>query len=261
MLIINIVDLIERTEACMSIEHISKMDPSSEITEADKVLWYKIKRNGNFRKRKRDLVRKNQNETPLNESGVKDPDPHTQNTTDDTGYSQYIIDAQHEPVNDEDVPKENHTLDNSDEEMDMDTNKLDPLEFCNEIRKWAVDFQIKHTALNALLLILKSHMPDNVLPKCARTLVQTPRSTVISSDERLGGKYWHYGLEKVLTDHLTRIEKVPEQVSLNINIDGLPAFKSSSTSFWPILVNIHELREILSPLIVGIFCGGSKWKY
>ncbi|XP_053682974.1 uncharacterized protein LOC128733426, partial [Sabethes cyaneus] len=41
---------------------------------------------------------------------------------------------------------------------------------------------------------------------------------------------------------------------------GLPTFKSSTTYFWPILVNIHELNQLMSPLIVGIFSGESKPK-
>lgn len=46
--------------------------------------------------------------------------------------------------------------------------------------------------------------------------------------------------------------------SLNINIDGLPIFRSSSCSFWPIIVQLHELRNEIAPLIVGIFSGTSK---
>lgn len=35
-------------------------------------------------------------------------------------------------------------------------------------------------------------------------------------------------------------------------------FRSSSKSFWPILVELHELRKQLAPLIVGIYCGKNK---
>lgn len=103
------------------------MDLSSGISDADKVLWYKIKRNGNFRKRKRDLVRNILKEAPLNESDIKDPDPHMKNYI-DTGYTEYnnaTIDP-HRPANDNEVAEENHKLDISEEEVDLDSIKADP---------------------------------------------------------------------------------------------------------------------------------------
>lgn len=225
------------------------MEFTLEITEADKELWRRIKRNGHFRKRKADLlnavIREKVPRSDYLEESVHTPQASDGNSNDNN------------PINDhgslfgEVYPGDNET-DESEEEADSD-----PQEFCDDIRKWAIEFQIKHTALNALLLILKGNMPNNVLPKCARTLVHTPRSTIISSDERLGGQYWHYGLKKVLVDHLSKIPNIPEELSLNINIDGLPAFNSSTSSFWPILVNIFELKDVLTPLIVGVFCGGS----
>ena len=47
------------------------------------------------------------------------------------------------------------------------------------------------------------------------------------------------------------------ELSLNIFVDGLPLHKSSSSQFWPILANIHQMPHI-SPFIVGIFHGTSK---
>ena len=44
---------------------------------------------------------------------------------------------------------------------------------------------------------------------------------------------------------------------MQINIDGLPMFKSSSVQFWPILgrTDASVQRE---PFIVGLFCGKNK---
>ncbi|EAT34372.1 AAEL013379-PA [Aedes aegypti] len=49
------------------------------------------------------------------------------------------------------------------------------------------------------------------------------------------------------------------QVSLNINIDGLPIYKNSANHFWPIIANIHESPHI-PPMILGIYYGPSKPK-
>lgn len=249
------------TSNCIISIHILKME-KRVVPESEKNLWRKIKRNGYFSKRKKEMIKHLSTKCVPNEGcssalkirGCDEEYLVSRPVIESIGNPDFSIKEQL-PLND---PSDEIGVNDSDDEFEDSSNSQDPQEFCDQIKKWAVDFQIKHTAVNALLMILKSHIPENVLPKCARTLVQTPRSTVISMDDRLGGQYWHYGLRKVIVETLSRFEKVPNKVSLNINIDGLPAFKSSSKSFWPILVNIHEIRDTQSPLIVGVFCGGSK---
>lgn len=46
-------------------------------------------------------------------------------------------------------------------------------------------------------------------------------------------------------------------ISININIDGIPLFKSSKLQFWPILFNISEMPEI-APMTIAIFHGKTK---
>lgn len=46
-------------------------------------------------------------------------------------------------------------------------------------------------------------------------------------------------------------------LSININIDGIPLYKSSKLQFWPILMNISEMPEI-APMVIAIFYGKSK---
>lgn len=46
-------------------------------------------------------------------------------------------------------------------------------------------------------------------------------------------------------------------ISINVNIDGLPVFKSSRTQFWPILFHIVEMPTP-KPMPIAIFCGQSK---
>ena len=48
-----------------------------------------------------------------------------------------------------------------------------------------------------------------------------------------------------------------DSISLNINIDGLPLYKSSKDEFWPILFNIQEAPTLQS-MVIGIYCGKGK---
>lgn len=50
---------------------------------------------------------------------------------------------------------------------------------------------------------------------------------------------------------------MPKNISCNINLDGLPIYKSSRYEFWPILFNIYEFPK-LKPMIIGIYCGKGK---
>lgn len=46
-------------------------------------------------------------------------------------------------------------------------------------------------------------------------------------------------------------------INININIDGLPVFKSAKTQLWPILFNIEEIPSA-KPMAIAIFSGDFK---
>ncbi len=46
-------------------------------------------------------------------------------------------------------------------------------------------------------------------------------------------------------------------VELQVNIDGLPLYKSSATQFWPILGTLQNIKKE-EPVTIGLFCGTSK---
>lgn len=130
----------------------------------------------------------------------------------------------------------------------------------DKLSKWAIDHQIKRSALNALLILIRGYFNDNDLPLDGRTLVRTPRvSNVIVHGEN--NKYWHYGLKRAISNVLSSRQAVADNYSMNVNIDGLPLFRSSLSSFWPILIQLHELRNSTAPSIVGIYCGKSEYTY
>ena len=74
-----------------------------------------------------------------------------------------------------------------------------------------------------------------------------------------GGNYYHFGLKNQL---LAQLARIPELLSLNtlsiqVNIDGLPLFKSTNGSFLPILGKILNFKSA-KPFVIGMFFGNSK---
>ena len=123
---------------------------------------------------------------------------------------------------------------------------------------WAVDFKIPHSAINSLMEILGKYHPG--LPKDARTLLNTPRYCDIK--QVAGGSYHYFGVETSLVrvlSHKTLTTKTlkDEHISLQINVDGLPLFKSSNSQFWPILARVSQPVES-EPFIIALYCGSHK---
>lgn len=103
------------------------------------------------------------------------------------------------------------------------------------IKNWAIEHRITKRALNSLLKILIS-AGLNGLSSDSRTLLKTPRSVPIS--QMGSGMFWYNGIQKCL-ELLYANLNLNTDVKLNINVDGLPLFKSSKTTFWPILGNVN----------------------
>lgn len=130
-----------------------------------------------------------------------------------------------------------------------------------ELAKWAIDFNIPHSAVSSLLKVLRVHHPS--LPKDPRTLLSTPRMVTVS--HIAGGIYHHVGIASCL-QKLIESRKIEEFhfelsdiIQMQINIDGLPLFKSSSLQMWPILGLLKE-PIVTDPFVIGLFAGPSKPK-
>lgn len=120
---------------------------------------------------------------------------------------------------------------------------------------WANDFNISHSALLSLLAIL-SQIGGLGLPKDPRTLLQTTNTTKTRDMGR--GSYCYLGLKQAILSIMEKHPSVSVQdiLCLQLNIDGLPLFKSSSLSLWPIL---GVLKGVCSTIFaIAIFCGVEK---
>lgn len=105
------------------------------------------------------------------------------------------------------------------------------------LRSWAIEYHIQNRALSALLKILISFGLKN-LPRDSRTLLKTPRTVKI--EKRAGGQFWYNGITNCIKQVFGKVT-TNTTLELNFNVDGLPLFKSSPLSFWPILANIQGL--------------------
>jgi len=122
-----------------------------------------------------------------------------------------------------------------------------------EIRGWAIDSQIPQCHLNGLLGILRKYHP--YLPKDSRTLLGT--QTNYEVQEIAGGTMHYFGVEKGIRDVLNQIDPLPKAIHLQVNIDGLPLFKSSNKQFWPILGLVEE-DKTKQPFVIALYLGSKK---
>lgn len=146
----------------------------------------------------------------------------------------------------------------ADEDTDEDEEEYDNEDDKNEalstaLKNWSLEHNIKQSALRDFIKIINDRLP-NVLPKDPRTLLQTTQDIPLTP---LGqGQYWHHGLRQCLQSLFADLNE-SKSISINVNLDGLPIYKSSKDEFWPILFNIVELPHV-EPMIIGIYSGKSK---
>lgn len=99
---------------------------------------------------------------------------------------------------------------------------------------WENKHRISKRALNELLPVLQRIIGEKI-PKNYHTLQRTPANTDIANVA--GGQLWHNGLRNCLLKHFEGLSS-NLTISLNSNIDGLPIYRSSKLTLWPILASI-----------------------
>lgn len=120
------------------------------------------------------------------------------------------------------------------------------------LREWAIETKASHTSINLLLEKLKVYHPE--LPRDSRTLLRNKVRTDLISLKLENGEMIYYGLENVLKQELVKGD-YPENVSLTINLDGIPIAKSTNAQFWPVLGKLDCSNE---PFLIGLFYGNGK---
>lgn len=121
-----------------------------------------------------------------------------------------------------------------------------------DLANWLVNHNISQLAGDELLQILNKNNIRH-LPKCAKTLLQTPKSqiqiTAVPPEE-----YHHFGLEAhLLQCNYDFLEQ--DEVNIDIGIDGIPLFQRSSTlNLWPIFGAFVNKTDI-KPFLIGAYVG------
>ncbi|XP_032686338.1 uncharacterized protein LOC116851228 isoform X2 [Odontomachus brunneus] len=171
-----------------------------------------------------------------------------------SGSHENIIPINNETVDDEvasSIMKVEHEFVDSTKFITINNNST----FISDIKNWALQFSIKHNALNNLLSILRNNT-NTSFPADARTLLETPRSTEIFVVA--GGEYYHYGLKNVIINIIkNRIYSKHNGtlIKLLISTDGATLGTSSGKNIWPILCSDTDSRDVH---IIGIYYGERK---
>ncbi|MES9901557.1 MAG: hypothetical protein ABW168_02610 [Sedimenticola sp.] len=148
------------------------------------------------------------------------------------------------------------TFPSSDSEFDSDSEPDEHGDLALDLAEWATKFGSSQASVNELLRILRPYHGN--LPKDARTLLKTAK--VYNILDVAGGSYYHFGIcENVKSLILSLPEPIEsiQEISIQLNIDGLPLFKSSNTQFWPILGKL-VIPAVTSPFIIGLLVGNQK---
>ncbi|CAH0552538.1 unnamed protein product [Brassicogethes aeneus] len=137
--------------------------------------------------------------------------------------------------------------------------------FRTNLASWAVNENISHKALRSLLNILKGNVRDiqelQTLPSDPRTLLRTPSKTENCID--MGpGCYYYFGIEANIINLCDKFDVNLDESSkffISVNIDGVPLFKSSGESFWPILCVIKSIDSLSKEVFcIALYLGSSK---
>lgn len=116
----------------------------------------------------------------------------------------------------------------------------------HDLSDWALRHNITHKVIDNLLKLLTNNFPDCELPRSARTLLGTTRSTTKITTIQ-GGDYLHIGLEPALNslvDAYSHVNPEINNISLSLNVDSLPLSRSSTKCFWPILISDDVMKSI-----------------
>lgn len=122
----------------------------------------------------------------------------------------------------------------------------------NSIKIWAIEYNVPQNALNGLLTILKKHSCFINLPKDSRTLMHTTQMDIENLHIVEPGTYYHFGIENGIKLNLSPEFEHQNIIKIVVGIDGLPLFKSSSDTFWPILAYISPYSKVFP---IGVYHG------
>lgn len=116
-------------------------------------------------------------------------------------------------------------------DSDSDIDFIDDSNLRDDLKVWAVTTNTPISHLSSLLSVLLKHFPNVNLPKDGRTLLSTPTYTQVQS--KAGGSMHYFGVANGVRARLDNggiglLGIKSQTLHLQINVDGLPLFKSTN---------------------------------
>ena len=122
-----------------------------------------------------------------------------------------------------------------------------------DLRQWVLEERVEHSKTRKLLHILRGHGLE--VPKDSRTLLRTPKE--VHYEDKCHGKYAYLGIQQGVNEIFRRHTALCvslDSIDLQINVDGIPVFKSSKVAFHPIL----GCFSIFKPFVIALYCSKTK---
>lgn len=123
-------------------------------------------------------------------------------------------------------------------------------------------FDVSYRSMEYLLTILRDEGLD--VPSSVHNLkkpMHEKKASVILRSLKCGGKMAYASIKDNLMfciqNNMLSFSNVYNCLKININVDGLPLFKSSPVTLWPILFSLHS-GSFTKPLPIGIYVGFGK---
>lgn len=122
-----------------------------------------------------------------------------------------------------------------------------------KLKQWYIETSPSRKCLEKLLTILQEEGID--VPLSAAALLG--KNNQISIRKVFPGSYCHIGIENQIKK-FEHVLKNYDKIEVDINIDGIPLFKSSRVQLCPILLKIVNVNEKIKPFPIGIYVGYAK---
>ena len=129
---------------------------------------------------------------------------------------------------------------------------INDTELCHNLSSWINECHVNNNTTDKLLKILQK--AGHNVPGSARSLLKTVRGVEIISLSDM--QYAYLGVSNQLACFMSTLsDRQKEQVDhleIALNIDGLPLFKSSNVSLWPVLCAVLNVSPVqVFPLVVA----------
>lgn len=144
------------------------------------------------------------------------------------------------------------------EEEDFEIPSKWNKDICNELGRIFRQHNVSHVLMREFLKFIRVTLKREDVP--LSPIVVLGREKIIEKVEQIaGGEFVYLGITKGLNNllkHCTELRSM-NTIEIDFSWDGIPVFKASSKSLWPICAAISNTR--LSPFPIAMFLGvGTK---